>query len=307
MLKDRTATVETASSSDEFATHEIALRPRDVRFDFTKSPLHWIPGEPYASHFLTGFNLALPAGERWFCKVFTDALEYVKDERLREEILGFMGQEGVHAKSHDGAIAVYLGGHGIDVAPFLRQSDWLFGRLGSIIDQAEGPEGKRNAVIGEAVLVAAIEHFTAVLGDWVLNCRWDELGADPAMSDLWRWHGAEEVEHRHVAFNVAAYFRASYLKRIGLGLLASTVLYALFLRGLKFMVRQDQSLPNLGYPRLVWELHKAGKSGASPRIRTLLGSALRLFNPRYTPEKEGNTAQAVAYLATSPAARALHG
>lgn len=307
MSKDQPAAAETTLSCDDFATHEIALRPRDVRFDFTGSPLHWIPGEPYASHFITGFNLALPSGERWFCKVFTDALEYIKDERLREEILGFMGQEGVHAKSHDGAIDVFLGEHGIDVAPFLRQVDWLFGRLGSIIDDAEGPEAKRNAVIGEAVLVAAIEHFTAVLGDWALNNRWDELGADPMMSDLWRWHGAEEVEHRHVAFNAAAYFRASYLKRVGLGLLASAILYALFLRGLKFIVRHDPSLPNRGYPRLIWELHKSGKRGASPRLRNLFGSALRLFNPRYTPEKEGNTAQAVAYLATSPAARALHG
>ena len=305
MVKVQQATIETPSSFDEFATHEIALRPRDVQFDFSRSPLHWIPDEPYASHFITGLNLFLPGGERWFCKVFTDALEYVKDERLREEMLGFMGQEGVHAKSHDGAVLVFLAKHGIDPAPFLRQVDWLFGRLSSIIDDA-GPDDRRNAVVTEVVLVAAIEHFTAVLGHWVLNNRWDELGADPVMSDLWRWHGAEEVEHRHVAFNAAEYFRASYGKRVFLGVFASGILYALLLRGLKFMVRQDPSLPNLGYVRLIWQWHKAGKRGASPRIRDLLGSVVRLFNPRYTPEKEGNTAQAVAYLATSPAARALH-
>ena len=34
------------------------------------------------------------------------------------------------------------------------------------------------------------------------------------MVDLFRWHGAEEVEHRSVAHDVAVYFHNSYLDRI---------------------------------------------------------------------------------------------
>lgn len=42
-------------------------------------------------------------------------------------------------------------------------------------------------------VVAAIEHFLAVLGHWILlNTGLDTAGADPEILDLLRWHGAEE-------------------------------------------------------------------------------------------------------------------
>ena len=34
----------------------------------------------------------LPTAERWFSKLLSDALEYVRDDHLREEIIGFIGQ-----------------------------------------------------------------------------------------------------------------------------------------------------------------------------------------------------------------------
>ena len=44
-----------------------------------------------------------------------------------------------------------------------------------------------------------------------------------------------------------------------------------------------------------------------PTYRNLFGaSTLSYFRPGYSPEDIGSTAQAVAYLATSPAARAAH-
>jgi predicted metal-dependent hydrolase len=44
-----------------------------------------------------------------------------------------------------------------------------------------------------------------------------------------------------------------------------------------------------------------------PLYRTLFGSStLSYFRPGYSPQDVGSTAQAVAYLASSPAARAAH-
>ncbi|MFD4241338.1 metal-dependent hydrolase [Streptomyces sp. NPDC058525] len=47
-----------------------AITPRRVAFDWRATPLHWIPGEPTATHVINVLQLLLPAGERWFVKVF---------------------------------------------------------------------------------------------------------------------------------------------------------------------------------------------------------------------------------------------
>ena len=40
------------------------------------------------------------------------------------------------------------------------------------------------------------------------------LGSDPVMLDLLRWHGAEEVEHRSVAFELFQHVSGSYVRRV---------------------------------------------------------------------------------------------
>ena len=76
-------------------------------------------------------------------------------------------------------------------------------------------------------------------------------------------------------------------------------------RGTKFLVHEDPALPNLGYLRLAVEAARSRASAAaSLRPAIVVRAALRLFRRDYNPVNEGSTAQAVAYLATSPAARA---
>jgi predicted metal-dependent hydrolase len=49
------------------------------------------------------------------------------------------------------------------------------------------------------------------------------------------------------------------------------------------------------------------KLGLLPKYRKLFGSnTFMYFRPSFSPEEMGSTAQAVAYLASSPAARAAH-
>jgi predicted metal-dependent hydrolase len=47
----------------------------------------------------------------------------------------------------------------------------------------------------------ALEHFTAILAHELLADPRHLAGADPATADLWRWHAAEEIEHKGVAYD----------------------------------------------------------------------------------------------------------
>jgi uncharacterized protein len=283
----------------------VALHARNVRFDWSDTPLRWMPTEPIASHLINSLNLLLPEGERMFCAAYAEALPYVRDEKLREAMLGFIGQESMHAETHDKVLHEVLAVHGIDPEPYLRQAEYLFRRTLGRRD-VDGV-AERQVLVERLAFIACLEHFFAYLGDWVLNADLERFGADPRMADLFRWHGAEEVEHRHVSFNVAKYFGMDHLAQALAGVMVSVVFFAMMLRGTKYLVHQDPALPNMRYPRLLWRLRKSGRTGALPTFRYLGGSGLTLLRRDYDPVDEGSTAQAVAYLATSPAARATHG
>jgi predicted metal-dependent hydrolase len=281
---------------------DLVLQPRDVSFDWSSLPLHWIPGRPMATHVINVLHLLLPEGERWFVRTFQEALPLITDEKLREEVLGFVGQEAVHAEAHQGVLDHFLA-QGLDPRPYVEQVEFVFGRvLGTRPGLSE--VRRREQVIERVAIIAAVEHFTAFLGDWVLNAEGlERAGADPTMLDLLRWHGAEEVEHRSVAYDLLRHLDPGYLRRIRTMAVGGPVLLHLWIRGARFLMAADPTLPRGTRP--TWRAYgEAARRGLLPRLGRLTRSASRYLSPRYHPSQEGSTRQAVAYLGSSPAARA---
>ena len=277
-----------------------------MHFDLSDVPLEWIPAHPVASTMINLFNVVLPAAEHWFVETFNEALPLVKDPRLAEDIRGFIGQEATHAAAHDEVIRDFLVGNGVDPAPILEMVEYLFGKVLAPTTSTD-PKRRLNNLCERLWLIAAIEHYTAVLGDFALNSTWDEHRADPTMVDLFRWHGSEEVEHRSVAHDVAVYFHDSYPDRIRAMTMAAAAIFAFFQRGtlVPVQIRPRQSTSDGG--RCSACGCATPSSGCCPSSGSCSASqTLTYFRPAYTPEQMGSTAQAVAYLATSPAARAAH-
>src|ERR1700748_1587470 len=83
--------------------HErLVLEARDVTFDWAKLPFHYVPGEPFTTHMLNVLHLLLPAGEEFFVDVFKKTLPLIKDDQLRLDVQGFIGQEAMHSQAHSG-------------------------------------------------------------------------------------------------------------------------------------------------------------------------------------------------------------
>jgi len=197
----------------EYDPGPVQIHARKVDFDVADIPLHWIPGHPVASNFASLLNIVLPPVERWFVAVFNEALPLVKDPKLAEDMRGFIGQEATHADVHEHVLHALMAARGVDPKPLLDQVDFIFSRTLAPRTSLD-PKRRLSHLCDRLWLIAAIEHYTAVLGDFVLNCRWEDYGADPTIVDLFRWHGSEEVEHRNVAHDVAVYFHNSYPDRI---------------------------------------------------------------------------------------------
>ncbi|ALG86163.1 metal-dependent hydrolase [Gordonia phthalatica] len=299
-------TAEATRSTVETDPGKIELHARNVAFDLSNTPLHWIPDHPMSSNFITVLNLLLPEGERWFVETFNEALPLIKDEELAADMRGFVGQEAMHAEVHDRAVEEWLRGQGVDPTGYLKQMEWIFR---SVLGPRESgsPTQKQKHLIERLWLIAAIEHYTAILGDFALNCTWKENGADPNMADMFTWHGAEEVEHRAVAHDAAAYFADSPLRRARAMSLALPFLLWLLARGFRFINSQDPSVADKSVVEkgtlYVTSYFRDSRAGVFPKLSKLVTATVGYFKPGFSPSDIGDTAQAVAFLAASPGAR----
>jgi predicted metal-dependent hydrolase len=293
------------------------LKARRVQFDFDATPLHWLKDDPFSTYIINGIHLLLPAGELWFCRVYNQALPLVTDDQLRVDVEGFIRQEAVHSRAHSKA-QLYLERHGLSVDEYVQRVEWLFGTF-----LGEAPFGmkflQRKAIqkqwlVLRVGLIAAIEHFTGVLGQWAMdNDTWEENG-DPAMVDLFKWHLAEEVEHRTVAFDLFEHLCKTqlgfYVSRQALMAIVFPLFIYFISEGGRSLARQDPdpSVRKMGrtlIPQLLMQLEQTGKRTENvPTFTFLVNATLRWLSPRFHPIHEGDTEQALAYLARSPAAKA---
>ena len=294
-----------AGPHDESNDHErIVLQSRDVWFDWSNLPVHYVPNEPFATHFANVLHLLLPAGEEFFVKLFKQVLPLIKDDQLRLDVQGFIGQEATHAQAHAG-VADHLVANGIDVSPFTDQVRWLFEKL--LGDRPTWSARRQHRWLLERVaLVAAIEHYTAILGEWTLDTpEHDAIGTDPVMMDLLRWHGAEEVEHKAVAFDLLRHLNGGYLRRVRTQLAVTPLMLLMWVRGLLFMYSVDPELPAGTRPRLRDWL-AASRRGLVPSASHFIAAITAYYRPGFHPSQLGGVQRAVDYLAVSPAARAAH-
>lgn len=291
------------------------LKARKVRFDLQSTPLHWLPSDPFSSYMTNAIHLLLPEGELWFCRMYNKALPLVTDDRLRSDVVGFVRQEAVHSRVHSQA-QQYLLAHDIQTEPFLNKIRFLFKTL-----VGDAPLGQswlqwswleRQWLVTRIGLIGAVEHFTGILGQWAMdNTSWDD--GDPVMADLFKWHLAEEVEHRTVAFELHQHLCKTrigfYLSRQLLMALVFPLFVYFVFSGTRFLAAQDKdpSVSRMGrwsFWRIGRTMQNIGrKTDHVPTFTFLLKGALRWLSPRFHPEHEGDTQQALDYIARSPAAK----
>ena len=294
-----------AGPHDASLDHErLVLEARDVQFDWAKLPLHYVPNEPFATHVLNVLHLLLPAGEEFFVEVFKKTLPLIKDDQLRLDVQGFIGQESVHSQAHSGVLD-HFAAQGVDVTPYTDQIKWLFERL--LGDRPRRSLRRQHSWLLEQVsFVSAIEHYTAILGEWILNApAHDAIGTDRTMLDMLRWHGAEEVEHKAVAFDTMKHLRAGYWRQVRAQLVVTPAMLWLWIRGVRFMYSVDPQLPPGTKPRWRDYFH-AARRGLVPGPMRFIRVVGDYYRPGFHPSQLGGLGLAVDYLAVSPAARASH-
>jgi len=286
------------------------LFPRRVAFEWNDSPLHWMPQSPIGSHAVNHFSFTLVRGEYFFCRIFNKALPFVTDEKLKKDVETFIRQEAIHAQAHKESIEKYIQRYGVDIEKQYERVIELFDYM-----LADKPFGKalpkrmqKSWLLFRVGIVAAAEHYTCALGQYVLTkADWEEKGCDPAVSDLFTWHCAEEVEHRTVAFDLFEHLGGSYALRVAIMSMVAPIFTYLMAKGTQELAAVDRSLPKSQQSLTRFDFwrkwFKASSQELVPSPVWFMTTAKNFFKPSYHPYYEGSTELALEYINRSPAVK----
>lgn len=249
------------------------LEVRNLRFALDDVPKHWHARGRAVTIYFDGLSIFFPAGERFF---ISSVRAHRRDAgtELQRDVALFTAQEGIHGREHD-AYNAHLARNGYPVARLERKVDRLL-RFAKIVL----PKRAQLAV------TCALEHYTASMALLILGDPKNLEGADPTMAALWRWHAAEESEHKSVAFDVFRAAGGTEMERMGMMLVASAFFWVKVLQHQVVMMNADGCL----FSAEEWS--KLGRFlFVDPAGMWSLGRAwLKYFRPGFHPREIDDTA-----------------
>ena len=213
----------------------VQIKPRNRSHDIAQAlEGEWLDNNAFLTAVFNGMSITFPAGEKFFIDSVRHYGNDVTDPILKEHIRGFCGQEGFHRREHQRYNEALCATRGYDL-------EKLEGKLTKRLAWAQ----KNLSPLQNLAITVAIEHFTAVLAELLLRSDSVMNKADPAMRELWRWHAAEEMEHKSVAFDVYRAVGGSESLRISVMKRASFFIGLELMRALLYILRKDGQLLNI--------------------------------------------------------------
>ena len=213
----------------------IGITVRRLQFNPQAIRRHYFANSPVMSHLLTALSSTFPIGEQFFVHSVRNVRDNVQDENLQAQIAAFIGQEAMHSKAHAEFNAAW------------RSEDYNLDRFQAWLARKDDYVKNLHPKI-QLASTCAFEHFTALLGGYILRHPEVLATLDEDAAKLWVWHAIEEIEHRAVAFDVyqAVYgddkIRRMIMRSVTTGFASLTLYSATRL----FLQDKKKSLPKVG-------------------------------------------------------------
>jgi predicted metal-dependent hydrolase len=138
----------------------------------------------------------------------------IDDEEQRAAIDAFIGQEAMHGRAHRA------------FNDMVRQRDLaVSAEAEAKLRRLLGFARRTLTPKGQLAITCALEHFTAILAEQLLEDEGHRDAGDPSVQPLWIWHALEESEHKAVAYDVYEAVGGTYPRRIALMLVATAFFF----------------------------------------------------------------------------------
>lgn len=213
------------------------IPPRRIRFKRQADERYWHHGCKYHTYHFNALNLLTPIFENMVVASIRKVHKKIKDNRLKLEVNSLILQEANHSgefvRFNKDLVYPYYG------------KDILSNRLKIF-------RGVIGLMPQSCQLAASAfgEHLATVSSEFLLeDARWLD-GVPKDYADIYRWHSIEEIEHKHVAFDVYRYFHTNYFVRtMTMGLFLVLFLYQYFSL-INRMMKQDKTSRVIGFFKL---------------------------------------------------------
>lgn len=167
------------------------IQPRKMDFHFDPDiPQYWFANDQFKTILLTALSCTFPEGERFFVRSVRHYQKMLKDPMLKEQVKGFIGQEAHHGNEHD------------EFNAFMEAKGIPTGKVDAFVKKGLAVQERWLSPQRKLAKTCALEHFTAMLAETILEHPDFLEGMDERMLPLWLWHAVEESEHKSVAYDV---------------------------------------------------------------------------------------------------------
>jgi predicted metal-dependent hydrolase len=167
---------------------DLTITPRDRRFGRELAQKRWwLGGDPIGSAYHNALSITFPRGEAFFVesvKAFRDGAS----PKLAAEIRAFVTQEVMHSREH------------VSFNKRVTDAGYKIDHLEQVVADSLELTKNRPQILNLAVTMA-LEHYTAMMAHQMLKDPKAFAGADPELSNMWKWHAIEEIEHKGVAYD----------------------------------------------------------------------------------------------------------
>ena len=213
---------------------------RHMKFDFDPAQVdhRFYMDAELASAYFASLSIFLTRGEDLVIDTARYHRDFITDPLLKQRVTSLIGQEAIHSKMHEELNDAYLI-RDLPVKLFRTWAGWAF---------EYGFERLPQPM--KLSLMAGIEHFTAVLAEYMMNHE-DVFfrSQDEKQRAIWMWHMLEESEHKDIAFDVFQELSNNYLLRIA-GFFPALITILVLISAASFLVpfyRNPKNLISLRY------------------------------------------------------------
>lgn len=211
------------------------IKVRKVNFNFDEVPRHYARNNIFFTHLINSMHIVFPEGEKFFIRSARAYMDQIKDDpELLDRVKKFIGQEGVHFKEHEKFW---------DVLEAMNLKPRRFARFYSYTAYNFLEKGVRKLVGGKGNMLAlsvtaALEHFTALLGDGGLRANpFRDLPDE--LETMLKWHAAEELEHKAVCYDLYVKVGGTQDMKVAGMVIATLFLWVYLFMGQMYFVAVD--------------------------------------------------------------------